>query len=461
MFGGMADFSHPEKEDRTARHAPPISVAVLVDLEFAEGASGHVKCWQRFAEAAVEDAHDIDLTVYFIGEEERCVPLSETVRYRLLKPRLGTRRFPFLAQGAGHTDLAWFHPQLAQRLPRHDVLHTTDVFAFAATARRVSRRRRMPMVTSIHTDLPKLTEIYTGEVVRRLFGGGKIASLLLDDLELGAVNARKMARRVHRMVRRSDHVMVPHRDDWRRLAPVVGPNRLSLLRRGIDIDRFHPSRRDRARLADRFGIEADCGALLFVGRIDESKKAAYAARAAQALIGRESRFKFLFVGDGAQRQAIADILGPKAVLPGSVPQEDLAWIYPSADMFVFPSESETVGNVVLEAKASGLPALVADAPGPAQLVLKHGVDGLITPTADPADWTAAIAALLEDGGRRQEMGRQARIAVETAWPSWGDVLRVDLLPIWRDVALRRAPLTNSPDRTHAGFRPPSPCSKFV
>ena len=435
----MPDFSHPEREGRTARHAPPISVAVLVDLEFAEGAGGHVKCWQRFAEAAAEEAADIDLTVYFLGEEERCISLGETVRYQLLKPRLGTRRFPFLAQGAGHTDLAWFHPQLAQRLSRHDVLHTTDVFAFAATARRVAQRRRMPMVTSIHTDLPKFTEIYTGEVVRRLFGNGKVASLLLDDLKLGGLNARKMARRVHRMIRHSDHVMVPHRDDWQRLAPVVGSNRLSLLRRGIDIGRFHPSQRDRARLADRFGIEIDCDVLLFVGRIDESKKAAYAARAARSLIEHGHRLKFLFIGDGAQRQTIVDILGPNAVLPGPVPQADLAWIYPSADMFVFPSESETVGNVVLEAKASGLPVLVADAPGPAQLVLKHGVDGLITPTADPADWTAAIAALLEDGGRRQEMGRQARIAVETSWPSWGDVLRADLLPIWRDVALRREP----------------------
>jgi glycosyltransferase involved in cell wall biosynthesis len=418
--------------------ATALSVAALVDLEFSENAGGHVKCWQRIGEAAAEIGGGLDFTAYFLGTRERIIELGGNARLITLPPVLGTRRFGFLAQGGGHTDLAPYHPYLARLLRRHDVIHTTDVFAFAQTGRRVANWHGKPHVTSIHTDLPLFTEIYTAEIVRRLIGNEALSCLVLDTLRVGARNADRMRRKVDRMIHSSDRVLVSNPADWRYAAGLVGTSRVAFLRRGIDSTRFHPSRRDRARLAARFGIPEDCPVLLFVGRVDATKNVRFAAEIARSLVDTGHRLRFLVVGDGAERRTVTDLLGPDAVTPGHLSQEELGWICPSADVFVFPSRTETAGNVVLEAMASGLPVAVADHPGPAQFIARPGQDGLVLPTAKPAAWRSAIAQLISDAGARRLMGGMARQTIETRWPSWRDVVANDLLPIWRDAAPRTA-----------------------
>jgi glycosyltransferase involved in cell wall biosynthesis len=443
----MGTVQGPVGRHAANRRRRPRSVGVLIDLELTENAGGHVKCWQRLAEASVGLRDGVDLTVYFLGHDERVIPLGENVRYVTLTPRLGTRRFRFLAQGAGHTDLASHHPRLAAWLAGHDVIHTTDVFAFGQTGRRAARRQGIPLVTSIHTDLPLFTEIYTAEIVRRIFGDGALTRFVLDDLEAGKRSARGMQRKVDEMIRQSDHVIVSNREDQCHAASIVGSPRVSFLRRGIDRERFNPDRRDRDRLAATFGIPSNCPVLLFVGRIDATKKALFAAERARTLIDAGHDLRFLAIGAGAQQAPIAALLGPYAVMPGSVPQEDLGWIYPSADIFVFPSESESYGNVVIEAKAAGLPVLVADHPGPSQLIRQPGADGFVLPTSDPASWHRVLTKLLSDPAERQAVGFAAHRAVAAAWPSWRDVVEQDLLPVWRKVMPRSVASTN----TAAGF----------
>lgn len=422
--------------DSRARAGSPdsaCSVGVLIDLELTENAGGHVKCWQRIAEAACHFADQVDLTVYFLGDRQQVIDLGENVRYVTLPPSLGTRHFGFLAQGGGHTDLAPYHRRLACLLTRHDIIHTTDIFAFAHTAWRIASQRGTPLITSLHTDLPVLTEIYTAEIVHHTLGDGALSRFVLEDLDVDAKIARYVQRKIDEMIERSKHVIVSNRNDWRHAAQIVGEEHVSYLRRGIDLEKFHPGRRDRNRLATDFGIPADCPVLLFVGRVDVTKKALFAAQAARSLIDAGHELRFLAVGEGAQQPAIARLLGHDAVMPGHVPQDDLAWVYASADVFVFPSESEAAGNVVLEARASGLPVVIADHPGTAQFVLQPGTDGFVLPTSDPALWHQTIEALLEDPARRREIGMSARQIVERNWPSWRDIVEQDLLTVWRNV----------------------------
>lgn len=420
------------------RRRRPRSVGVLIDLELTENAGGHVKCWQRIAEAAAHHKDKLDLTLYFLGDRERTVPLGESVRYVTLPPRMGTRGLGFLAQGAGHTDLAPYHHKLARRLPRHDVLHTTDVFAFGQTARKIARDHGIPLLTSIHTDLPYFTQIYTAEIVRRNFGCGALARFILDDLDAAARSARNMQRKVEDLIHRSDHVIASNETDRRHAARIVGETRVSHLRRGIDKDRFHPRHRNRARLLHEFGIPTDCPVLLFVGRIDATKNPLFAAMIARTLIDDGHDLRFLAIGNGAQSPAIADLLGPHAILPGQIAQQDLGWIYPSADIFVFPSESDVIGNVVLEAKAAGLPVMVSDHPGPSQLIQQPGADGFILSSADTDGWRRVLVRLISDAAHRRQIGETAHRTVEENRPDWGDVVAQDLLPFWQHIR-RRSP----------------------
>ena len=88
-----------------------LRVGVLIDLEWSERAGGHVKCWERFAEAAAGDPDcGVDLTVHLLGDREDVVELAPHVRFVTLPPALGSRRFPFFRRRAGDaTDLARHH----------------------------------------------------------------------------------------------------------------------------------------------------------------------------------------------------------------------------------------------------------------------------------------------------------------------------------------------------------------
>jgi glycosyltransferase involved in cell wall biosynthesis len=303
----------------------------------------------------------------------------------------------------------------------------------------------------MHTDLPMFSEIYTAEIVRRTFGDGVLGRIILNDAKAGARSREGMRRKVDDMIHRSDHFLSANREDLRRAARIVGAKNVSRLRRGVDKARFNPDRRDRERLEARFGIPVDCPILLFVGRIDATKRALFAAAVARRVIDGGQDLRFLAIGEGAEKPAIADLLGDKAVLPGFVPQEDLAWIYPGADCFLFPSETETVGNVVIEAKASGLPVLVADHAASSLHIRRQNEDGFILSTSDPAAWRQTVASLLRSAELRRRIGAEARRTIEDDWPSWRDVVEEDLLPVWRRTVPRAVPTGFSAPR-HAPAR---------
>jgi len=106
---------------------------------------------------------------------------------------------------------------------------------------------------------------------------------------------------------------------------------------------------------------------------------------------------------------------PEGIYTGSLHKEELAAAYASADFFVFPSTTDTFGNVVIEAQASGLPVIVSDVGGPKDLV-EEGVDGRITKGLDLDALTAAVRQLSEDRSLRKRMGEASRARVaERDW----------------------------------------------
>jgi len=122
------------------------------------------------------------------------------------------------------------------------------------------------------------------------------------------------------------------------------------------------------------------------------------------------------VGHGPYSAALAEMM-PEACFTGYLNGTELAKAYASSDIFVFPSTTDTFGNVIIEAQAAGLPVIVSDAGGPRELV-SHGINGLITKARDVADFTAAVRRLVADEPLRKAMGAAARRSVaDRSWPS--------------------------------------------
>ncbi len=192
------------------------------------------------------------------------------------------------------------------------------------------------------------------------------------------------------------------------------PAKLKILPRGLDTELYHPARRDSA-FFERFGATNGEVRLLYVGRISREKDLDLLADAYRRLRKEGLPVQLFVVGHGPYSEALAKIL-PDAIFTGYLRGTDLAIAYASADIFVFPSTTDTFGNVILEAQASGLPVVVSDSGGPKELVADKA-NGLITRSHNVEDFARAIRALVTDRALRKRMAISARESVtDRSWP---------------------------------------------
>jgi len=410
----------------------PLKVGVLVDLDLTQEAGGHVKCWQRIAEAAVECRDPLDLTVHFSGQQSRRIELSPSVRYVLLPPVFSTARL--IRDVPDHTDLAPWHPRLAAVLTEYDVIHTTDAFfCYARTARRFARRHRVPLVSSIHTNTPEYARITTAKLLEHGLGGGLAYRAANDVLGIPRRVGTLLERRLTRHLAEVTSAMASYGG-----APDTGPlsGRCGVaLRRGLDRALFTPERRDRGWFEERFGLPPDRPTVMYAGKLNAGKNVPLLAEIVEKMRRGGVPVHLFCAGSGPERVTLEAALGPAVTCSGPLGQAELARAYASADLFLFPSVIDEAGNAALEALASGLPALVAAGSGVATRLAD--CPGLVVLPGDRSEpWATAIIELAAAPRRRAEMARAARAYVEARVPTWREVLTEDLLPVWLAAAAR-------------------------
>jgi glycosyltransferase involved in cell wall biosynthesis len=191
--------------------------------------------------------------------------------------------------------------------------------------------------------------------------------------------------------------------------------KLKILPRGLDTRLFTPGRSD-PEFWKQFGSNGDGVRLLFVGRVSKEKDLDILVHAFQNLREVRVPVQLAIVGHGPYSETLARLM-PEACYTGYLNGTELATAYASSDIFVFPSTTDTFGNVIIEAQAAGLPVIVSDSGGPRELVT-HGINGLITRALDVSDFKQAIRRLVEDEPLRKEMGAAARRSVQDrSWPN--------------------------------------------
>lgn len=264
---------------------------------------------------------------------------------------------------------------------RPDLLHVASPTPMAVWAQRWARRHDLPVVASFHTHFVSYFRYYGVPALER-FGWSAL----------------------RRFYARSNRVYAPSWSIIRELEEEGIPH-VELWSRGIDPERFAPRFRDPG-LRERVGADERHPMLLLVSRLVKEKDLADLVEVDRVLRERGARFRLALVGDGPMRAELQRRL-PDAHFAGHQTGEALARWYASADVFVFPSTTETLGNVVLEALASGLPAVVVDRGGPQDLI-SPGENGFVARANDPASLADAAERLLRDAALRERLGRTAR-----------------------------------------------------
>lgn len=201
------------------------------------------------------------------------------------------------------------------------------------------------------------------------------------------------------------HVYVPSQSMIDELREHDFKTDLRIWARGVNTNLFSPEKRDE-NWRKASGFKKDEIVVTFVSRLVWEKELATYIYAVKQLQSVYKNVRALVVGEGPAKAEVQGQL-PNAVYTGFLEGEDLAKAYASSDIFLFPSHTETFGNVTLEAMSSGLPCLVADAIGSKSLV-EDGVNGLLAQPENKSDFTQKLEKLVTDKQLRQKMQKSSR-----------------------------------------------------
>ncbi|MCE8017853.1 glycosyltransferase family 1 protein [Halomonas sp. MCCC 1A17488] len=277
---------------------------------------------------------------------------------------------------------------------RPDVVYLATQGPLGWSARRVARRLGIPLVAGWHTNF----DHYCGD-----YGVPWLAPTLMRAL-----------RHFHNGCQAT---LVPTRQQAEELVR-QGFERLEVMGRGIEHERFSPALRC-SELRRRWGVGEHRPVALYVGRLAAEKNLGLLRETLHAMRSARPDMAQVIVGDGPARRSLEKAL-PDVHFTGFISPEALSRHYASADLFLFPSLSETWGNVVPEAMASGL-AVVAYRHAAAAELIDSGANGVTVAAGDAAAFREAAVALCQQPARYARMGRAARLRSQACrWPAVAD-----------------------------------------
>jgi len=289
-----------------------------------------------------------------------------------------------------------YDPFLWRRVPslrkillqfRPDVLHVTSPGEFGQLGAWLAHRLRVPLVASWHTNLHQ----FAARRLERLLSFAP-ARWTRHAHEWAERSALSVLVRFYKLAR-ATLAPTPSQVEW--LAHATGHPSF-LMPRGVDTERFSPRHRSVNDITLRIG---------YVGRVTPEKNVRFLTKIERALLAAgHSDFLICVIGDGSERAWLERNL-KHGVFTGVLRDEILARAYANLDLFVFPSRTDTFGNVILEAAASGVPAVVTSEGGPKDLVL-CGLTGYVA--ENDADFISKVLELAASRNRLPQMGRAAR-----------------------------------------------------
>ncbi|WP_100373837.1 glycosyltransferase family 4 protein [Bacillus sp. FJAT-45037] len=334
------------------------------------------------------------------------------VNYQLFVPDQLDRRDPFSSNIHGFTSFPFFlYPEcrvawpnlikMKKQLSSFDptVIHVTTPFNIGLSGLHYSKKQGIPIVGSYHTHFDHYLEYYKLHF---------LSDVMWSYLRWFYASCEK--------------IFVPSKETMEHLEE-KGFKNIDIWSRGVDCHLFHPSKKE-AFLYDVYKINRKF-VLLYVGRMAPEKDLAtlknIMRRIPEAL---RDQIHWIYVGDGPMLfEMKQEFINDAVTFTGYLNGESLAAVYALADLFVFPSQTETFGNVVLESLAAGTPAIVANKGGVKEIV-QHRKTGMICEAGHAQSFVESIVEVLSQPSKRLQMSYEARAYARTQ--SW-DRIFDDLL----------------------------------
>ena len=352
---------------------PPLHVAIVTET-YPPEVNGVAMTLGHMVEGLRARGHRVSLTRPRQGPAEQAAQgtgLRETLVRGLPIP--GYPGLKFGLPAASNLRRQW-------ALDRPDVVQVVTEGPLGASAVAAARKLGIPVVTEFHTNF---------HAYSRHYGFGWFE--------------RVVAAHLRRLHNRSDLTLVPSQQLGIELTR-GGYRNIRVVARGVDTRLFNPGRRSIALRAS-WGLAGNELVAAYVGRIAPEKNLDLVFSSFAALRGHVPDARLLLVGDGPARPRL-ERRHPGHIFAGMRHGEDLAAHYASADLFLFPSVTETYGNVTLEAMASGLPVVAFRMAAAAELI-RHGHNGMLADIGSNASFVRAVLDLVSRPGARRRIGAMA------------------------------------------------------
>ncbi|MNP00968.1 GDP-mannose-dependent alpha-mannosyltransferase [compost metagenome] len=280
---------------------------------------------------------------------------------------------------------------------RPNLIHLATPFNLGLCGLRYAQSHQLPFVTSYHTHFDRYLDYYRMKAIVPLYWS--------------------YIKWFHRSC---EATFAPSHDTIHTLQS-QGIERLKLWSRGVDCQLFTPEKRNLS-IRERYAIQEPL-ILLYVGRIAPEKDMDTLSTIMRTLPqSLQQRVHWLIVGDGPLLPELREQVPSNVTFTGYMHGEELAQLYASADMFVFPSTTETFGNVVLEAMASGLPVIGANAGGVREIVVP-GSTGVLCEPGIPGSFIREISRYADHPEQLSLLSNEARrVALTRSWDSVFDEL---------------------------------------
>ncbi len=371
--------------DSFASESVPLRIAIVTET-FPPEVNGVAMTLGRIVEGVLERGHSLQVV-------RPRQPRDATHQQRAGLDEVLSRGVPLPAYG----DLQFGMPSRGRLIKlwseqRPDVVHVVTEGPLGWSAVAAARKLQLPVTSSYHTNFQRYSPHY---------GIGLLKAPI--ESYLRKLHNKTMA------------TMVPTKAMMQELQR-CGYENVTLLSRGVATEQFNPARRS-AALRESWGAGPQDLVVVLVGRLAKEKNVGLVVSAFRAIRARVPNAKLVLVGDGPLRKPLEESV-PEAHFAGTRKGEDLAAHYASGDLFLFPSLTETFGNVVPEAMASGLAVVSYDIAAAKELI-DSGINGVLVA---PGDELAFVNAAVEVSTNLQQRTQMQAVVVQSvAYLAWGAV----------------------------------------